>query len=492
MINILCIIIVCLIAVLVKAYHRQSKNTPPGPYPWPVIGNLRLLRKLCAKFGGQHNAFLQLRKEYNSNVINLHMGNSNVIVVNGYDTIQKVLRGEVYDARPWNEFTKMRNMGLRKGITMAEGPEWREMRAWLIRSLRYLGLGRAEMSNKIEDELVIILDKLKKQNTDSVRMLPIIASAVINVIWSLATGKRLENETRVQYFLALMERRAKAFDLAGGLLSIFPWIRHIAPESSGYKLLTTMNHELKEFVMGTIDEHKQNYVKGKEVDLIDMFLTEMYDGKGPAAGFTEDQLLMILVDLFIAGLQTTALTLDFLFLYMTVHQDVQCKLHAELDSVIKNDGLPQLTDRDMLPYTEAVMTESQRLRLVVPIIGPRRALNDTTLNGYDIPKDSVILMNIYSVHTDPENFEDPQSFKPERHLQDDKFVLDKKLIFFGGGHRRCPGEIVARSETFLLFTGIMRHFQLLPVNNDIPDTDPLPGLTISPKPYRIKLVERMK
>lgn len=87
-----------------------------GPYPWPVIGNLRLLRRLCKKFGGQHHAFLQLTKEYNSDVINLYLGNSNVIVVNGYDAIQKILRDENYDARPWNEFTKIRNMGLRKGF----------------------------------------------------------------------------------------------------------------------------------------------------------------------------------------------------------------------------------------------------------------------------------------------------------------------------------------------------------------------------------------
>lgn len=57
---------------------------------------------------------------------------------------------------------------------------------------------------------------------------------------------------------------------------------------------------------------------------------------------------MILIDLFIAGVQTTAVTLDFLFLYMTVHQDIQSKLHGELDSVIGTKRLPQLNDRPML------------------------------------------------------------------------------------------------------------------------------------------------
>lgn len=90
-----------------------------------------------------------------------------------------------------------------------------------------------------------------------------------------------------------------------------------------------------------------------------------------------------------------------------------------------------------LPFTEAVMTESQRLRLVVPIIGPRRALNNSTLNGYKIPKNSCILINIYSIHTDPNIFDNPKCFKPERFLNNNTFIPDKKLIFFGGGLFNC-------------------------------------------------------
>lgn len=82
---------------------------------------------------------------------------------------------------------------------------------------------------------------------------------------------------------------------------------------------------------------------------------------------------------------------------------------------------------------EAVIAESQRLRLVVPIIGPRRALKKTNLNGYKIPENSCILMNIYSIHMDPEIFQNPQLFKPERFLVNNIYTPNKKLIFFGGG-----------------------------------------------------------
>lgn len=70
--------------------------------------------------------------------------------------------------------------------------------------------------------------------------------------------------------------------------------------------------------------------------------------------------------------------------------------------------------------------------------------------------------------------------------------MDKKIVFYIFlGHRRCPGETVARSAIFLLFSGIMKNYKLLPVSsNDLPETDPQPGLTISPKPYEVLLVER--
>ncbi|XP_015124840.1 probable cytochrome P450 305a1 [Diachasma alloeum] len=493
-INIIYLIALCLILTVIKLRQKSVDPKPgekiPGPFPWPVLGNLRLLRRMCKKFGGQHKAFLELSKDYNSDIINLRLGSSNVIVVCGFDAVTKILRDETFDARPWNEFSKIRNMGMQKGITMHEGPEWREMRSWLVRSLRDLGFGREEMSDKIRDELVIILENLKMKGGGIVTMKPIIAPAVINVIWSVATGKRIEDEKRLRYFLDLMDRRARAFDIAGGMLSVFPWIRHFAPKTSGYELLITLNEELKSFLMETINEHKKHYTPGKEMDLIDMFLAEMYNGKGPEAGFTENQLLMILIDLFLAGSHTTQTTLDFMFFYMTLHQDAQEKVHKELDSVISCGRLPEQTDRPLLPYTESVMTESQRLRLVTPIIGPRRALSDATLDGYKIPKGSCILMNLYSVHTNPDDFEDPEAFKPERFMENGAHVPHKKLIFFGGGHRRCPGETVARSAVFLLFAGIMRNYKLLPVPGAYLDVEPQHGLTISPKPYEILLVPR--
>lgn len=485
------LVIVCVLLLVNFKWAKQKKKIPPGPFAWPFFGNLHLLYQVSRDFGGQHLAFLELSRRYNSDLISLKLGRNNVIVVSGDKGIKAVLKNEEYDGRPWDEFIKLRNLGVRKGITMSDGPEWKEIRGWFVRKFRDLGFGRSQMFHLIRDELVEILDNLNEGGVKN--LTSVTKNAVINVLWTLAAGKRFTDEKRLQYFINLMSRRAKAFSMGGGVLSSLPWIRYIAPEASGYNLLMTLNNEFKSFFMETIEEHKKNYVAGKENDLIDMFLHEMYFGKGPSAGFTEDQLFLILMDIFIAGTTTTATTLDFIFLNILIHPDVQRKLHNEIDLIVGNQRLPDINDRQNLPYLEAVSTESQRLCLVTPTIGPRRVLRDTELLGYHIPKNTTILINVYSSNTSKNRYEDPTTFIPERFIKDGSFQSDERLILFGQGKRRCPGEILAKSAIFLLTSGILQHFELHSVpGQELPSLNIVPGLTISPKPYEVLLKPRRK
>lgn len=86
-----------------------------GPFAWPIFGNLFLIRKLSRKYKGQHNAFTELSKHYNSDVIAFRLASNRYIMVSGYEGVKTILHGDEYDGRPWTEFAKLRNMGLRKG-----------------------------------------------------------------------------------------------------------------------------------------------------------------------------------------------------------------------------------------------------------------------------------------------------------------------------------------------------------------------------------------
>ncbi|KAJ8667478.1 hypothetical protein QAD02_009141 [Eretmocerus hayati] len=489
--TVILITVVAVLLVVFLAVGRKSDSVsklPPGPFPWPFVGNVKQLRKLSQKLGGQHVALLELSRQYASPVFKLRLGRNDTFVVSGKQGIHTVLNSEEYEGRPWNYFIRLRNMGKKKGITMNDGPEWRCIRSWFVRSMRSVGFARREMSEYITEELECILENI--QDGGVRQMKQIIVPAIINVLWIFAAGKKFD-QNKLQYFIDLMGRRAQAFDMTGGILSAFPWIRHIAPNYSGYNLLVTLNNEFKSILTEIIDEHKKNFIAGTERDVIDMFLTEMYSGKGPETVFDDDQLVMILVDILLAGLNITATTLDFLFLTMLINQDSQRLLHDEIDRVIGQDRLPNMNDKANMPYLEAVILESQRLAPVVPVIGPRRVLRDTELLGYHIPRESFVIINLHSIHADSELYPEPKLFKPERFLVEphsSSRFRDDNLLFFGKGKRQCPGVALAKTALFLLFAGIMQRYEILPV----PDQDPPslrinPGLTLSPKPYNVLL-----
>jgi methyl farnesoate epoxidase/farnesoate epoxidase len=101
-------------------------------------------------------------------------------------------------------------------------------------------------------------------------------------------------------------------------------------------------------------------------------------------------------------------------------------------------------------------------------------------------------VNIWSVLHDREHWSDPEVFRPERFLcADGKFVKDEWLIPFGVGKRVCLGEILARNMLFLIFSTVMQEFTFsTPEEDPCPTTDPLPGFTTAPAPFRVQVTER--
>ncbi|KAK9300865.1 hypothetical protein QLX08_006572 [Tetragonisca angustula] len=478
--------IVTLILIIYLVVGRNTREAPPGPFSWPFFGNQFLLKRLTRELGGQAKAFLELSKRYASDVITVTIGNEKVFVVSGFKLCDTVLKSDEFDGRPWNEFIKIRNMGKKQGITMNDGTEWKILRNWMMQTMKNFGFGKHEMAEMIRNELIILLDNMNK--TGPLRFKVLITRPVLNVLWFLTSGQAFG--ASINYFGDLLERRAQVFDMTGGFLNAFPWIRYIAPELSGYNLLCTLNNELKDFLMKIIIEHRKNYKPGNEADVIDMFFNEMKNNEESNV-FTDEQLVALLVDIFIAGSTTTSTTLDFLFSSMIVYQDVQRKVQEEIDSMIPRDRLPEIEDRAKLPYVEAVINEVFRLWPVFPIIGPRRVLHNTVLDKYTIPKDATVLLNLYSINKDPNVFPEPDKFMPERFMKNGTYEPNTYTLHFGKGRRRCPGEVLAKSSIFVLFVGVMQKYSLFPIPGKGPYSVKVNyGLTTSPKRYEALVTPR--
>ena len=149
---------------------------------------------------------------------------------------------------------------------------------------------------------------------------------------------------------------------------------------------------------------------------------------------TERQCVAIVGDLFGAGTETTSTTLTWSIIYMTLNQKIQDRVHAEIIDVIGSSGIPSMHNRSHMPYTEACIAEIQRLGDIVPLGVPHATTEDTNLRDFFIPKDTMIIANMYSIHRDPKLWEEPEKFNPERFLDDDgKFTKREEFKPFSSG-----------------------------------------------------------
>ncbi|CAG9835981.1 unnamed protein product [Diabrotica balteata] len=480
------------IFVIVTFLFKKPKNFPPGPTWYPIVGNFYAMRNLSKALGGQHKAFTKLTEMYDSNVIGLKLGAEKLVIVSSFELIKEVAYSQEFNGRPNNFFLRLRSMGTRKGVVGTDGDLWKIQRHFVVTHLKSLGFGFKSMDTMVREELADIMTILKQHKNEELKIVPIISVSVLNVLWKSLTGLRLErNDPSLINLLELLDRRALAFNMAGGVLNTFPWLRYIAPEKSGYNVIVQLNKELKTLLMGTINEHYKTWKEGRDDDLIYSFISEMKRNNGKPTTFTEDQLLMICLDIFIAGSQTTSNTIDFAILMMILYPDVQDKVRCCLNEAFEKSEEITFSERGRVPYVEAVVYEVQRYCHVIPVSGPKRAMQDTHLGGYSIPKDTTLLLNFYSINQDESYWKDPEVFRPERFLDEDgKLSVPERFSPYGIGLRRCIGEILARSSIFIFFSEIIRNYRLEnPVGAEKPSEIFISGITLIPKQYKTRFIE---
>ena len=177
------------------------------------------------------------------------------------------------------------------------------------------------------------------------------------------------------------------------------------------------------------------------------------------ATMSDRQLRDEAVTLFLAGHETTALTLAHTLFLLSKHPDVERALHAELTAVL-GGKTPTAADVKALPYTERVLKESMRLYPPAWTTG-REALEDVAIGGHRVPKGAQILLSQWVVHRDPRWFPNPEGFDPDRWLAARAKDLPRFSYFpFGGGPRVCIGNHFAMMEATLILALVVQRWQV--------------------------------
>ena len=166
-------------------------------------------------------------------------------------------------------------------------------------------------------------------------------------------------------------------------------------------------------------------------DFIEAFLLERHklvkEGKDVST-FTKEEFLTNVVDLWLAGMETTTTTMKWAILYMALNQNVQTRCREEIHSVLGLDTRVTNNDRARLPYTMATINELQRVGNIVPLNVLHSATSDIVVGGHHIPSGTVIMPQVSAVHADERVFADPKQFRPERFLLADGVTPNKEAV----------------------------------------------------------------
>uniref|UniRef100_A0ACB8FKN9 Cytochrome P450 2W1 n=1 Tax=Sphaerodactylus townsendi TaxID=933632 RepID=A0ACB8FKN9_9SAUR len=201
--------------------------------------------------------------------------------------------------------------------------------------------------------------------------------------------------------------------------------------------------------------------------------------------FHDANVLASVLDLVMAGTETTATTLQWAILLMMKYPEIQCKVQEEIKTVLEPGRLPTFDDKKRLPFSNAVIHEVQRFVNLLPQV-PRCTAVDTHFRGYFIPKGTTVIPSLSSVLLDDTQWETPDQFNPDHFLDaDGNFVMKEAFLAFSTGRRNCLGESLAKMELFLFFVGLFQKFSFRPPPGSTEsslDIGPVPGFTLRPRP----------
>ncbi|XP_022609770.1 cytochrome P450 2F2-like isoform X1 [Seriola dumerili] len=473
---------ICVVFFILCLKCRRPKNFPPGPPPLPVLGNL-----LNLSLDNPMRDFEKLRRCY-GNVYSLFIGPKPAVVINGVQAMKEAMMTKAVDfaGRPQDIFVSDLTQN---GMVLADyGPSWKEHRRFALMTLRNFGLGKQSMEQRILGEIQYTVETLEKSIGTILSPRVMFHNAASNIICQVLFGTRFDyDDDFIKVVVQCFKENSKIANGPWAMLYDFvPMIRNLPlPFMKAFKNIETC----KKLATGLITEHKETRVPGKPRDFLDCYLDELDKRSDDGSSFCEDRLIMFVLDLHFAGTDTTSNTLLTGFLYLMTYPLVQERCQQEIDRTLEKKDQVTYDDRHNMPYMQAVIHEVQRIANTVPLSVFHCATKDTELMGYSLPRGTLIIQNLNSVLNEEGQWKFPHEFNPENFLNNrGEFVKPEAFMPFSAGPRMCLGEGLARMELFLIMVTLLRKFNFIwPEDAGQPDYTPVYGVTLSPKPYCMKV-----
>ncbi|KAL8552613.1 hypothetical protein ACS0TY_001340 [Phlomoides rotata] len=463
---------------------KSNNNLPPGPKGLPLLGNLLSLDPQL------HTHFTKLAKTYGP-IYTLKLGKRTGIVISSPALAKQVLKDQ--DTTFANRDVPLAGLvGTYGGsdiVCNPYGPVWRMLRKVCVREMlsstnldSVYGLRRREFRRMV--------NYLYNKAGSPVNVGEQFFLTVLNVITSMMWGGTLKGEERavlgaefrqvvedittllgmpnVSDFFPVLAR----FDIQGivkkmeGLVKVFDGIFEAIIDQR-----LRMNEKDK-------DDHEESN------DFLQILLRLIDDGGDANTPFTMTHLKALLMNMVVAGTETTSNTVEYALAEMMNRPEILKKAQQELETVVGNDSIVEESHISKLPYLYSVMKEVLRLHSPLPLSVPHSPSATTDIGGYTVPKGACVFINVWAMHRDPTIWENPLEFCPDRFCDGkwDYSGNDFNYFPFGSGRRMCAGIAMAERMFMYSLASLLHSFDWsLPPGETLDLSEKFSGIVLKKK-----------
>ncbi|KAL9323778.1 hypothetical protein ACSQ67_008635 [Phaseolus vulgaris] len=454
---------------------RKFRNLPPGPFSYPIVGNLLQLQQPF------HRTFTQLSQKYGK-VFSLWFGPRLVVVASSQSVVQECFTKNdiVLANRPHFLLGKHISYNNSTILHSCYGEHWRHLRR--ILSLEVVSTNRLNASYNIRrDELMKLMQKLahvSRNDFCKVDLKTMFMETSFNTMMMIVSGKRFygddcdvsDVEKAKEFRDILREMVALAgVNNRGDFLSFMRWFDFDNLE----KRLKNIGKRIDAFLQSLIDESR--IANKSDNTMINQLLLQQ---RSQPQQYTDQIIKGLCMSMLLAGTDTSALTLEWAMANLLNYPEVMKKAKKEIDSHVGSDRLVDESDMSKLSYLQNIFHETIRLHPAAPLWSPHLASEDCSIGGYNLPKGTILLVNAWAIHHDPELWSEPTQFKPERFEKESEA---SSLLSFGLGRRACPGSNLAQRTVGLSLALLIQCFEWKRIGKEQVDMSEAKGITISRK-----------
>ncbi|KAL1833086.1 hypothetical protein ACET3Z_002737 [Daucus carota] len=440
--------------------RNNSKNNPtsyssgpviPGPKGFPIIGSMRLMTGLA------HRKLAAVSKACGATrLMAFSLGETRVIITSNPSVAKEILNNCVFADRPVKESAY--SLMFNRAIGFAPyGVYWTTLRRiaathmFCPKQIKAFEAQRFDIAHHL-----VNMFKVQPGNVTNIR--EGLRKASLSNMMGSVFGRTYGLDSEAEELRKLVD---EGYDLLGMLnwSDHLPWLAELDLQGIRARC-TNLVPQVNQYVSRIISKHQHNPDKLMS-DFVDVLLS--LQGR---ENLSHSDMVAVLWEMIFRGTDTVAVLMEWTLARVVLHRDVQSRLHKELDTIVGQSRAVREADISSLVYLPAVLKEVLRLHPPGPLLSwARLAVTDTTVDGHHVPAGTTAMVNMWAITRDPNVWEDPLSFKPERFLNEAPEVefsvmgSDLRLAPFGSGRRACPGKALGLTTVTFWVASLLHEFE---------------------------------